>query len=99
MEFNVNGASAEESKNGINVNLSSSAFGDVNKENVLNLKARVCGNDKCLCKDLEKDYGFLYFSMNIKIKEDFEDTHNTCEAANAFFKKVLGEGEDSKGTI
>jgi len=99
MEFNVNGASAEESKNGINVNLSTSAFGDVNKENVNNLKARVCGTDGLACYDLEKDYGFLYFSINIKIKEGFEDTHNTCESTNAFLKKMMGEGEISKGNV
>jgi len=45
MQVLFNGAAAEESKSGMNLNISASAFGDGNKQAVNNLKARVCGNE------------------------------------------------------
>jgi len=93
MEFNFNGASAEESQNGINMNLTSSAFGDSNKQNVNNLKARVCGTEGPIVVESDVENRFLYFSVNIKIKEGFEDTHNLCDAANNLLKKVKEEGK------
>jgi hypothetical protein len=84
MEFNFNGASAEESKNGIRLDVNASVFGDSNKQNVHNLKARVCGNEE-LIEDEKNSYAF--FSLNMKIKEDFEDVHGMCEKVNKLFAK------------
>jgi hypothetical protein len=84
MEFNFNGVSAEESKNGIRLDVNASVFGDSNKQNVHNLRARVCGNEE-LIEDEKNSYAF--FSLNMKIKEDFEDVHGMCEKVNQFFVK------------
>jgi len=88
MQFNFNGASAEESKEGIRVDMSASAFGESNKQNVHNLRARVLGSGPNECQNDSNEY--FFFSMNIKIKEDFSDVHGLCEKFNKTFKEEGG---------
>jgi len=73
MEFNFNGASAEESKNGTSVNLNLSAFGDSNEQNVKNLKARVCGTEGNL-EDREHGPPFT----KSELKEGCDSTYCYC---------------------
>lgn len=79
----------------MSIDATSSVFGESNKEAVNNLKARVCGSEGPM--PLPENGGCRhYFSLNMKIKEEFEDTHNIIDTLNNVLAKIIEEEEQMK---